>query len=288
MYFLIFIILIVLLVPNRLEKRSQLIIYLKIFISSFIYFYLLNMITTSILVLALTLLTFITIDFLIYRLLKNNIVEHEENNNLYSLAHEVKNPISVCKGYLDMIDVKDTEKLEKYIPIIKSEMNRALSLMNEFLDLKRINLNKDLMDFSLLIEDIKETVDLALENKNINLNIPDTEQELIIDGDYDKLKQVLMNLIKNSYEANAKNINISLEVHKNNLLIRIIDDGNGITKEDLDRIGEVFYTTKATGTGIGVCLSKEIIKLHNGELSYQSTLNKETIATIILPLEYVF
>lgn len=287
MYFLVFIILIILLVPSKIEKNS-IIIYLKIFIGSFIYFCLLNMITTSILVLLLTLLTFTTIDFLIYRLLKSKIIEKEENSDLFNLAHEVKNPIAVCKGYLDMIDINDKEKIEKYIPIIKSEMNRSLSLMDEFLDLKRIKLNKDLMDFSLLIEDIKETVDLVLENKNINLKIPDTEQELIIDGDYDKLKQVLMNLIKNSYEAEAKNINISFKVYKNNLMVKIVDDGNGMTKEDLNKIGEIFYTTKAMGTGIGVSLSKEIIKLHNGELSYQSILNKETIATIILPLEYVF
>ena len=60
------------------------------------------------------------------------------------------------------------------------------------------------------------------------------------------------------------------------------------SENDLKRVGEVFYTTKATGTGIGVSLSKEIIRLHDGKLLYDSILNKGTTATLILPLEYVF
>ena len=110
---------------------------------------------------------------------------------------------------------------------------------------------------------------------------------LIIEGDYDKLKQVIINLIKNSYEARAKNIKLIVKVSKDKLKLEVIDDGVGISNSDLDKIGNIFYTTKAMGTGIGVFMSKEILKLHSGSLTYDSKLNSGTIASVLLPLEYV-
>ena len=282
MYFFV-LVLLFLLIPNKLERKYRFIIYFKIFIASTIYFYLLNYKN----ILILSIITYISIIYLIYRLFDNNKYEKEESNTLFHLAHEVKNPIAVCKGYLDMLDVNNKEKVEKYIPIIKSEMSRALSIMDQFLDLKRIKLNKELIDITLLIEDIKETTSLLFNDKKIKLDVVNSDQELIINGDYDKLKQVIINLLKNSYEANSNNIKLVVDVNKD-LNIKIIDDGVGISKNDLNKIGKVFYTTKPCGTGIGVSLSKEIIELHNGKLLYESELNKGTVATITLPIRYVF
>lgn len=282
MYFFV-LVLLFLLIPNKLERKYRFIIYFKIFIASTIYFYLLNYKNTLI----LSIITYTSIIYLIYRLFDNNKYEKEESNTLFNLAHEVKNPIAVCKGYLDMLDVNNKEKVEKYIPIIKSEMSRALSIMDQFLDLKRIKLNKELIDITLLIEDIKETTSLVFTDKKIKLDVVNSNQELIINGDYDKLKQVIINLLKNSYEANSNNIKLVVDANKD-LNIKIIDDGVGISKNDLNKIGKVFYTTKPCGTGIGVSLSKEIIELHNGKLLYESELNKGTVATITLPIRYVF
>ena len=288
MYFFIFIIIFFVLIPSYIENKYPIIIYLKIFISGIVYFYLLGIENKTILNMLYTILVFVVISILIYRLLKNDAKQEIEDNSIFNLAHEVKNPITVCKGYLDMIDVDDKEKINNYLPIIKNEMNRALTVMDEFLNLKRVNLNKDIMDFSLLLEDIKDTINLVLDNNDINFNIPKTDKEIIMNGDYDKLKQVLINLIKNSYEAESKNIKITMKINNNRLMVKIIDDGKGITKEDLTRIGEIFYTTKVNGTGIGVNLSKQIIELHDGSLSYKSVINKGTTVTIILPIEYIF
>lgn len=221
---------------------------------------------------------------LVYYLIKNN--KKDSDNSLYQIAHEVKNPIAVCKGYLDMLDPNNQEKVNKYIPIVRKEMNRALTIMDEYLDLKRINLNKEIMDFSLLLEDVNETMDFALND--INLSIPNIDKELLVDGDYNKLKQVLINLIKNSYEANAKNIKIDIKNTHRLLKVSIIDDGIGISPNNLKKVGDIFYTTKTMGTGIGVSMSKEIIKKHDGNLIYNSTINKGTTATITIPLKYIF
>lgn len=282
MYFFI-LLLVLLLIPNKFERKYKSIIYFKIFIISTIYFYLLNYKN----ILILNIITYTSIVFLIYRLFEIDKSKKEESNTLFHLAHEVKNPIAVCKGYLDMLDINNKEKIEKYIPIVKSEISRALTIMDEFLDLKRIKLNKELMDVTLLIEDIKETTSLVFSDKKINFDISNSSYELIINGDYDKLKQVIMNLLKNSYEANSKNIKLLVEVNKD-LRIKIIDDGSGISKNDLNKISDVFYTTKPSGTGIGVSLSKEIIELHNGKLFYESELDKGTTVTITLPIRYKF
>ena len=269
---------------KNFDGKYHNIIYFKLFLVSFILFYYARS-SNFILSVFFTLTSLILLIYLIYRYFVYSKIS-ENNNILFQVAHEVKNPIAVCKGYLDMLDINNKDKVERYIPVVKKEMNRALSIMDEFLSTKRITLNKDLMDFSLLLDDIKETMSLVLD-KNINLIIPSLDEELILDGDYDKLKQVVVNLIKNSYEAGAKNIKLVVKIKKNRLKLEIIDDGIGISKNDLERIGNIFYTTKVMGTGMGVAISKEILKLHSGELSYSSILNKGTIASVLLPLEYV-
>ena len=286
MYFFVFIILILILIPSSLDKKYKNFMYIKIFLTSIIYFYCIHDFKNNILSIIITILCFSLIIYLIHQLLKSKIENKEEDNSLYALAHEIKNPLAVCKGYLDMID--NIEKFNKYLPIIKNEMNRSLNIMDDYLDLKRIKLKKDLMDFTLLVDDIKETISIILGNNDVDFKINNLSKEVIIDGDYDKLKQVLINLIKNSYEAESNTIKIDVGINNGYLKVKIIDDGKGISKTNLDSIGNLFFTTKVYGTGIGVSMSKEIIKLHNGELTYKSVLNKGTIATIILPIKYIF
>ena len=134
----------------------------------------------------------------------------------------------------------------------------------------------------MLEQEIIEILDPLLK-KNNSLIHYDNIDELYVLGDYDRLKQVFINLIKNSYEANSKNINISISLKKNNVLITVIDDGDGIEEKELSRIGDIFYTTKPKGTGIGVNLSKEIIKLHDGNIIYKSKIKEGTKVIISLP-----
>lgn len=209
----------------------------------------------------------------------------EMEKKVFRITHEIKNPIAVCKGYLDMIDVNNQEKTEKYISIIRSEMNRALVIMDDFLSLSNISIRKEILDLYLLIEDVKETMSLLFREKQVVLEIPNYNDELYIIGDFDRLKQVLINLIKNAYEAGANYINIDTIIIKNKVKILIKDNGKGITSQNLKRIGEIFFTTKSNGSGIGVNLSKEIISLHNGEIEYKSKEKEGTIVTIILPIE---
>lgn len=225
--------------------------------------------------------------------LNNTIKELEKEktirNSLFKITHEIKNPIAVCKGYLDMIDLNNKKKVDKYVPIIKSEINRTLSLLDDYLDFSRVKIEKDIIDIIMLLEDTLRSMGVLLKEKNINTDFVISEEEVYIMADYNRLKQVFVNIIKNSMEAKIEDRELTIKVEtileKDNIKIIVSDNGIGMTKEELERLGEAFYTTKANGTGIGVNLSKEIIEKHKGILTYESKKYVGTSVTIDLPVD---
>lgn len=203
--------------------------------------------------------------------------------SLFKITHEIKNPIAVCKAYLDMFDPNNLEHSRKYIPIIKNEIDRILVLLQDFLLVNKTNMNCDIMDINMLIDEVSDKVKCFMDSNSINFQINTIDDEVFINGDYNRLCQVLINILKNSIEAESKNITLTLSESDNKLLININDDGIGISKEIMDKIYEPFYTTKRSGTGLGVSLSKEIINAHNGNIEYSSVEGNGTEVKIILP-----
>ena len=215
--------------------------------------------------------------------------EKEIKNSLFKLTHEIKNPLSVCKGYLDMMDFSNEKKVHKYIDIIKEEISRSLNIMNDFLDYSKIKINKELIDLSLLLEDIYDSFKLLNSSRDIKLNYIENDVDIYINGDYDRLKQVILNLVKNSMEAilDGGVIQIDSFIRNNKCVISIVDNGIGMDKDTLDNIKTLFFTTKKCGSGIGVSLSYEIIKAHGGNLTYFSKVNEGTRVEIELPYEKI-
>ena len=205
---------------------------------------------------------------------------------LFKLTHEIKNPLAVCKGYLDMIDINKQEKAEKYISIMKQEVDRSLNIISDFVEYNKIKIKKEQIDLNCLLDDVYDSYKILVNNKKVKLEYKDRDdEEIYFEGDYERLKQVLVNLLKNALEATEENgrIEIYSNIYKKHLEIIIKDNGIGMSKETLEKIKEMFYTTKQNGTGLGVALSNEIIKSHNGELIFESETNKGTTATIRLP-----
>lgn len=205
---------------------------------------------------------------------------------LFKLTHEIKNPLAVCKGYLDMIDINKQEKAEKYISIMKQEVDRSLNIISDFVEYNKIKIKKEQIDLNCLLDDVYDSFKILVNNKKVKLEYKDRDdEEIYFEGDYERLKQVLINLLKNALEATEENgrIEIYSNIYKKYLEIIIKDNGIGMSKETLEKIKEMFYTTKQNGTGLGVALSNEIIKSHNGELIFESETNKGTTATIRLP-----
>ena len=204
--------------------------------------------------------------------------------SLFKITHEIKNPIAVCKGYLDMFDVNNVEHSRKYIPIMKDEINRTLFLLQDFLCMTKVTIERDIIDINLLLEDVIDSYHLLLKSHNIKLNTDLIDDEIYINGDYNRLNQVFLNIVKNSIEAIGNNgiISIHCALENGQIVIQIQDNGCGISKENMKQIQVPFFTTKQKGTGLGVSLSYEIIKAHGGKIHYDSTLGRGTTVTIKL------
>lgn len=245
----------------------------------------------------LLLLIFYVICYLVVKLMEKaenilslnkvlNELQHEKElkNSLFKITHEIKNPIAVCKGYVDMFDKKDIIKCERYNEIIKNELNRTLIIMDDFMNYTKIKVKLDIIDINMLLSEVLESFSLIFKINNIDLINKVTDDEIYINGDYDRLKQVFINLIKNGIESfDGKNGKLEIKSKENNkeVIISIIDNGCGMDEEVFKNINKMFYTTKKNGTGIGLPLSNEIIKLHNGKINLYSKKGEGTTVEII-------
>jgi len=139
--------------------------------------------------------------------------------------------------------------------------------------------------FNMLMEEVYECVRILLINRSIDLIYNINDDEVYVEGDYNRLKQVFINILKNSLEAIEGNGKIEIRGYEDvsSYYIEIIDNGKGIDSDNLEKIGEMFYTTKKNGTGLGVCLSNEIIKVHGGSLKYDSKYGEYTKVIVKLP-----
>ena len=217
----------------------------------------------------------------------NNIDrENKLRDSLFKLTHEIKNPIAVCKGYLDMLNLDNRDKSEKYISIVKSEIDRSLNVMNDFMEYSKIKVNKEIFDMTMLLDEIYDSFKLLVDNKKIEFSYDNEYDDVYVWGDFNRLKQVFVNIIKNSIESITDGgiIKMKVSVISNQVVVSIEDDGEGMTEEELANIKEMFYSTKKNGTGLGVALSNEIVLAHNGELCYSSEKNKGTICMVSLPM----
>lgn len=201
--------------------------------------------------------------------------------SLFKITHEVKNPLTVCKCYLSILKPED-EKNKEYMNVLKREIDNAISILEDFSNFKNLNIEKKYKNVSKSINELLDGSKTIMIDHNILL-IKNIEPDIYAYVDIERIKQVLINLIKNSIEAlekeKNKQIKVILKQSKKYITIQIIDNGCGISSQNIKRIGEPFFTTKEKGTGLGVALSKEIIELHNGRINYESN-GSGSIATI--------
>lgn len=205
--------------------------------------------------------------------------------SVFKLNHELKNPLAVCNGYLEMFPEASKKDQDKYIEIMQNEIKRSLTIINDFSSLGKIkNIEVEEIDICYLLEEIKDILEPLFKKNKAKIEIPD--DEIYVEGDYNRLKQVFINLFKNSLESKRKEdlvVNVKIKEDNNNYIISMKDNGNGMSKETLEKIYNDFFTTKETGTGIGIPYIKEIIELHHGTLTYKSRENRGTTVLITLP-----
>ncbi len=216
------------------------------------------------------------------------------------LTHEIMNsitPISSLAATANNI-LKNTDTKREISQDTITDINDALdtiqkrsdglvNFVNKFRDISKIyKPNFQQVKISELFYRIRLLVESISSNGKINFSISIQPENLEITIDPDLIEHVLINLIKNSIQAIADSengiIKLSAEINeRGKAVIKIIDNGPGISEEIIDRVFVPFYSTKKEGSGIGLSISQSIIRAHNGSMSVQSTPNEETVFTIV-------
>ncbi len=199
------------------------------------------------------------------------------------VAHEIRNPLTTIRGLLQLS--KDKFNLEHY-KLLMSEIDRMNLIVSEFLVLgKPHNVQFNETDCLSILDNILQIVGTQAAMNGISI-IKDIKRHESIYGDSNQIKQVFMNLLKNSIEAMpyGGNIHIELDIEGTEQIIRIQDTGKGMPDDVLDKIGQPFYTTKDYGNGLGIMVTKKIIESHKGRIQFTSLIESGTMAEIRLPL----
>lgn len=205
------------------------------------------------------------------------------------VAHEIRNPLSSIKGFSTCI--KETpENFSQSIQIsnlIINEVERLDKVVGQLLDFARpVNLIREKVEISSLLNETIRLIEREAEEKNISIK-KFFEDGITVNIDRDKIKQVFLNILYNSLEAltGSGEINIELKNEEGRPLIKFTDTGPGIPEEAMPHIFDPYFTTKSTGTGIGLAISRNIIQAHNGKIYAESSNNSSTTFYIEFPEE---
>lgn len=201
------------------------------------------------------------------------------------IAHEIRNPLTSLKGFIQLFRSGSVPN-DMFLEIMESELERINAISNEFLLLaKPYNLDFTLVDLKKIIVDVVRLLDTMAFSQSISIITQFKTSEAIVRGISSELKQVFINLIKNAIESMPGGGEITVVIQKKKMLIEVSvqDMGGGMTKDQINRLGEPFYTTKEKGTGLGLMVTHKIIHNHLGEINVKSHLDKGTVITVKLP-----
>lgn len=203
------------------------------------------------------------------------------------VAHEIRNPLTTIKGFVQLQKSKVVIK-ESQLDLILSELDRINFIVSEFLVLAKPQAvqfqRADIRDILLHVGKLLES-QASLDNVEIDMHL-DSAQDPFIRCDLNQLKQVFINVMKNAMEAMPGGGKIKIELDSSSpscVIIQVIDEGCGLSEEELSQVGEPFYTNKENGNGLGLMVTRRIIHNHKGTLSIQSKLGEGTCIKIMLP-----
>ena len=223
--------------------------------------------------------------------------EKLKNDFISRVSHELRTPLTAIKGWAETMQygVPDRITLEKGMSVIVSESSRLTGIVEELLDFSklqsgRLTMQKQKID---ILAEVDEAVymfkERALsEGKHLLYDEPETMPPVY--GDRNRLKQVFINVLDNALKYTAEGGMVGVQVYQDykDEMIKIIvaDNGCGIAADDIPKIKDKFYKAnqKVNGSGIGLAVADEIIKLHQGSLDIDSSLDVGTTVTVSLPI----
>lgn len=217
--------------------------------------------------------------------------EDTRNEFLAGVSHELRTPLTYIKGYSDILlkgIITDKQEQHKYLSIINEETKRVTNLVNDLFDMSKIDtgqfkLNKEEVRLDQLIEKVILNLSPLADEKGLKLSFHNDGLTPRLSLDPNRIEQVFFNLIENAVKYTEQGyINVSLIADKNNVVVKIKDSGIGIPPNELKHIWDRFYRVeksrarKTGGTGLGLYVVKEIIKLHGSHIDVVSEEGKGT------------
>lgn len=203
------------------------------------------------------------------------------------VAHEIRNPLGVIKNavyYLKMIKDQLDDDGQECIAEIEREVTTANRIVSELLDFTRETTPQ--IETFLLAGAIENAVRMASVNDTIKLKLPGEDAQVRLQADQGQVERVLTNLIRNARQAMTNGGHLAIQVTRTTdyVEINVVDDGPGISEEDLENIFEPLFTTKAKGIGLGLAVSKRYAERNGGSLSATSEVNSGTTFCLTLPI----
>jgi PAS domain S-box-containing protein len=225
-------------------------------------------------------------------------LEREKANLMSMFAHDMKSPLIAIQGFvlrlLAHTTEMDQEKREKYLEIIKREAGKLDHLINDFLEFSRLqtgklslNLGATSLDKELL--ELYEAYHPRASQSGIELKLENSGDLPLIEADGARLRRVLTNLLDNAlkFTFGEGTVTILTEQTKDDVIVKVIDEGRGIDAEDLHTVFEPFhrgrYADETGGIGLGLAVVKAIVEAHGGRVLLESELGKGSVFTVVLP-----
>lgn len=202
------------------------------------------------------------------------------------IAHEIRNPMTSLKGFIQLLKTS-IDGYEMYFDIISSEIERIETIVSQMLVLAKpqaIQYKEE--NVVSILEKTMELLNAQAVLENVQLMKHFNSDEILVYCEPNQLKQVFINIIKNAIEVmpDGGRVSFHTAIEKDFVKISIQDNGPGISPENLHTIGKPFFTTKESGTGLGLRVSYKIVEEHGGKITVESKLGEGSVFHIFLPL----
>lgn len=206
------------------------------------------------------------------------------------VAHEVKNPINAIVVHLELLKTKlgaGSASAMRHLDVIESEIHRLDRVVQTLVDFSRpVELQLREQDLRLVFGDVLALATDELSTRNVKLVHSFPSQPLMANVDADMLKQAALNVIQNGAQAmpDGGTLEVNLEADRKTAVLRIADQGVGIAEEIIEKIFDLYFTTKSGGSGIGLAMTYRILQLHHGSVEVQSVKDRGTEFRLRIPL----
>lgn len=226
----------------------------------------------------------------------------QKDRFLSTISHELRTPLNAIIGFTDVMSCeyygKVNDQQKEYLTLIKQSSKHLLDLINDILQIAKINagaekITLENVQIASYVEDIYHLMKSQFEQKEVDFSLETTKNDALVKLDIRKFKQIMLNLLSNALKYTSKGdyAKIKLTIKTESFLVEIIDNGQGVKKEDKDKLFTEFFQSEETykkalgGTGIGLALTKKLVQVQGGSIGYKPNLEKGSIFWFVLPVK---